>query len=390
MSSDRIERALGEVTREASNEPLPEVDWEAMEARLPMTQVRARPPRAFNVMPWLYAATFVLGAGGLGLTLARPFERAPPVAQAGGPGPLPRATPTAVKDMNGDELALGTHVAAGDLPQSVVHAGHARWTLAPHSEGTLLASGELVTVRLDRGAVTSRVTKSSRTETFAVEAADVRVAAHGTEFIVLLGADGVSVSVTEGSVLVGLREEPGTGQLLISPAAKRYTLAGLPLAGGAGLGALGALRAGGSGRPDTAIDSSASSSGATDPGAVLAAGAPKHAAAHKLEPAEAAPVEENLAPEQPSSEGLDTATMAVQFLTQTCFKERTIAGEGVRVTAQSSLTFRTLPQGGVSKVVFEPPLSPAVQACVSAGMGAIRTEATRHGFQVSRGIDLER
>jgi hypothetical protein len=77
-------------------------------------------------------------------------------------------------------------------------------------------------------------------------------------------------------------------------------------------------------------------------------------------------------------------------LTQACFKARTIAGEGIRVTAQTSVTFRTLPEGGVNRVVFEPPLSPAVQACVNAGMSAIQTDATRNGFQVSHSLELER
>lgn len=388
MSPERIERALSEVTREARSAPLPDVDWAAIEEQLPMTRVHTVPPRSFNVRPWLLAAAFAMGAGAFGLHLQKP---APSVARASAPAKATVSAPNTMKDVNGDALAPGAHVVAGELAQTVVHAGHARWTLAPHSEATLLANGDIVTIRLDRGSVTSRVTKSSRTETFAVEAADVRVAAHGTEFVVSLGADGVSVSVTEGSVLVGPREEPGTGQLLISPAARRYTLVGQPAEDSdRGLEALGAHP--NRGRAATPEESAATSTAQTTGPHLALDTSTKKPAAKKAATAatDAAAEEEDQRPTEPTPEGLERASAGVMHLTEVCFKERTIAGEGVRVTAQTSITYRTLPQGGVNRVVFEPPLSPAVQACVNAGMSAIQTEATRNGFQASRTVDLER
>jgi FecR protein len=389
MIPDRIERALREVTREARTEQLPPVDWTAIEDELPMTRTHTLPPRAFKTRPWLFAAAALVVAG-LGFSVLRPRAVATSDSRVNTPRVAPSPSAALSRDVDGDALVVGAHVVAGDLPQSVVHAGHARWTLAPHSEGTLLANGEVVTVRLDQGSVTSRVTKSSRTETFAVEAADVRVAAHGTEFIVSLGADGVSVSVTEGSVLVGPREEPGSGQLMISPAARRYTRSGLPLEDDSGLEALGARRSPSRGlgsEPDTngAATPNASSRLALEtPGAKLSA----HKAATEADAD--ADSEEDQRPNEPSPAGLEAATASVLRLTQACFRERTIAGEGVRVTAQTRVTFRTLPQGGVNRVVFDPPLSPAVQACVNASMSAIQTDGTRHGFQASRPIELER
>lgn len=390
MTPERVERALLEVTREARSEQLPHVDWAAIEDQLPMTRVHTVPPRPFNVRPWLLAASFAAAGVALGFALRQPEPHGAAVARSNAHTPAASVAPKTNQDINGDALAPGAHVAATDLPQTVIHAGHARWTLAPHSEGTLLANGDIVTVRLDRGSVTSRVTKSSRTETFAVEAADVRVAAHGTEFVVSLGADGVSVSVTEGSVLVGPREEAGTGQLLISPAAKRYSLAGAPAEDDRGLEALGAHPTRGR---TTAEEPAASASASADSRLALEAGLRKAPAKRTLPSAAATGTseeEEDPRPTDPSPDGLERATTSVMRLTQACFKQRTIAGEGVRVTAQTSVTFRTLPQGGVNRVVFEPPLSPAVQACVNAGQSAIQTEATRNGFQVSRTIDLER
>jgi hypothetical protein len=390
MSPDRIERALGEVTREARTEILPAVDWDAIEDQLPMTRARTVPPRAFNARPLLLAAALAVGLGGLGFGLLR-SPSASPVARESAPRAAANARAGELgQDINGDTLMPGARVSAGEQARSVVHAGHARWTLAPHSEGMLVTTGEVVTIRLERGSVTSKVTKSSRTETFAVEAADVRVAAHGTEFVVMLGADGVSVSVTEGTVLVGPREEPGVGQLLISPSARRYTLTGLAREDDdRGLEALGGPRSSGTRRAGIAVGTSEARDSAL---ALAAPQVAKQAPARKsvVEPEPASPVEVDTTPDQPSAENLELATQAVMALTQACFKARTIAGEGVRVTAQTSITFRTLPRGGVNKVVFEPPLSPVVQACVNAGMSGIQTDATKHGFQVSRNIDLER
>jgi hypothetical protein len=334
MSSVHDNRQLGEVTREAREDPTPEVDWEAIESRLPMTRVETVPPRALNVRPWLYAAIGVVGAGGLGLRFAQHGRRATTARAPAAPFQAARTTP----DLNGEELALGAHVSTSAFPLSVAHAGHARWTLGPQSGATLLTNGELVTVRLDRGTLSARVTKSSSAEAFAVEAADLRVAAHGTEFAVTLGDDAVSVNLTEGSVLVGPRAEPGKGELLSSPSAKRYTLGGLPF-----------------------------------DGAVPDAGSPEPAA-----------------PEQVSPASLATTTSAVLALAQRCFKARTAAGEGVRVTAQSTLTFRARPDGSLGRIDFEPPLSPSVQACISAGVSAIHAQPTKHGFQMSHSAELER
>jgi hypothetical protein len=389
MSPDRIERALGEVTREARSEVLPSVDWEAIEEQLPMTRVHTVPPRPFDARPFLLAAALAFGLGALGLS----WLRSPGTSDVATQRDTRRAPTEGAarneQDLDGDTLMPGTRVSSGEVARGVVHAGHARWTLAPHSEGTLLSAGELVTIRLDRGSVTSKVMKRSRTENFAVEAADVRIAARGTEFVVMLGKDGVSVSVTEGTVLVGPRDEPGMGQLLISPAARRYTLAGAPLEDDRGLEALGGLRTGGTRR-----DAPPGSAGTSRPTAE-----PAHATAQTKQERAPKPVvvaeqttaePEDTTPDQPSAESLEGATDSVMRLTRACFKARTIAGEGVRVTAQTSLTFRTRPRGGVSKVVFEPPLSPAVQACVNAGISAIPTDATKHGFQMSQTIELER
>ncbi len=95
-------------------------------------------------------------------------------------------------------------------------------------------------------------------------------------------------------------------------------------------------------------------------------------------------------PEKPTPTALEKATSEVVKLAGACFKQRTATSDGVRVTAQTTVTFRTLPEGGVQSVSFEPPLSPWVQVCVTTGMSSIHTMGTRYGFQVSRTVAFER
>lgn len=267
MRPDRIERALAEVTREARIEPARDIDWEAVEDRLPMTRVATLPPRAPSYGPALLAAALSLAA--LALTIGWLRARSPEAPSAQAPQVTAPGRVAGPTEIDGSTLTTGTRVTADDTARVVVHRGHATWTLSPHSAAVLLMQGEVLAIRLEVGSVTSRVVKSSRVETFAVEAADIRVAAHGTEFVVTLASDGVSVSVTEGSVLVGPRDQPGVGQLLQSPAAGQFTLAGKRVRAEQNRG-LDALRPG---RPptgsfDDAEEPSAAKSGRNEPAAV--------------------------------------------------------------------------------------------------------------------------
>jgi hypothetical protein len=399
VRNERKERALAEVTREARSESLREIDWDVVEAGLPMTRVKTLPPRAWSWRPALLVAAVGLTAFAVGVGLTH-HEDAAATHTAVRSTPAAADAAPASAELDGDALAPGAKVAAGERSQRVVHHGHAIWTLAPHGSATLLTQGEVVAIRLDAGSVTSRVVKSSRVETFAVEAADVRIAAHGTEFVVTLGRDGVSVSVTEGSVLVGPREEPGTGELMPSPSAGHFTLEGKRLAPDTSNDGLAMLRARpANGAPTGDANNASSAEAAPDAtahetGSVAPIAPPK--ARQKLEssPAQAASGEaedESLRlPEAPTPAAMAAATSEVVKLTATCFKQRTATSDGVRVTAQTTLTFRTQPDGSMRSITFDPPLSPWVQVCVNAGAGAIHSEPTRYGYQQSRIVDFER
>ena len=401
MSPERIERALREVTREARIESAPDLDWDALEERLPMTRVKTIPPRPRSYGPLLLAAALSLTAVALLVGWLR--EPAANRSVAGVTTAAPAVRPSLPTEIDGSTLAPGARITAGDAAKTVVHRGHASWTLAPRSTGVLVTQGDVLVIRLEVGSVTSRVVKSSRVETFAVEAADVRVAAHGTEFVVTLAADGVSVNVTEGTVLVGPRDQPGVGQLLLSPSAKQFTLAGAPVEAdeSAGLDALrpGRPRTGAAPSPEAPAEK-AWGAGATAPGTTpgsgssAAAGGPKPKTTAETVAGTTAPSatasNEPTGPDHATPAGIESATADIMKLAATCFKQRTATSDGIRVTAQTTITFRTLADGGVRSVDFEPPLSPWVQACVKIGMGSIHTESTRYGFQVSRTVNLER
>jgi ferric-dicitrate binding protein FerR (iron transport regulator) len=343
MSRRRAERVLNELTRELRSSPSPELDWAAIESRLPRSPAPDHKPHFPTTRLLLTAAAFAVVAAALSFRFARVEPPAPVVSQ------MP--APVAVGPLNGDAMLLGAQVRATSEPKHVEHIARATWTLAPGSRASIVERGERLVVRLEQGSLRVHVVPSTAPETFAVEAADVRVAAHGTVFEVSLGAEGVAVDVSEGRVLVGPRVTPGSGKLLQAPSIQRFSLVGEPLQ-----------------KP-----------------------APKardHATKQLLgpEPAASTPRE----PEQPSAEQAERILNDVIALTSSCFRQRTTANDGVKVTAHTALTLSTTREGSIKSVSFEPPLAPSVQACVSAGAPALRAAPTRAGFSATRSIDVER
>jgi len=213
------------------------------------------------------------------------------------------------------------------------------------------------------------VVPSTAPETFAVEAADVRVAAHGTVFEVSLGAEGVAVDVSEGRVLVGPRGTPGSGRLLGSPAVQRFSLVGEPLEKPTP-------------KPRDHVSKERVTSELTQPELTQ----PELTQPELTQPA----LPDTNEPEQPSAEEAERILNEVVALTSSCFRQRTTANDGVKVTAHTALTLQTTREGSISEVTFEPPLAPSVEACVSAGAPALHAVPTRAGFSATRSIDVER
>jgi ferric-dicitrate binding protein FerR (iron transport regulator) len=348
VSSKRAERALDQLLTEVRSSAPPELDWAALEARLPSGPVPHARERSLR--PALFLAAAALAVVGLAFAWSRDAE--PPEAVA-----MEQRADLPIGPVNGDQLAPGTAVSTAADGRIVEHARRASWALAPHSRATVVTSGDVVLVRLDSGRLTASVVPSTRAETFVVEAADVRVAVHGTVFSVTLEESGVGVAVEEGKVLVGPRATPGVGNLLASPGAERFTLAGalVPVD-----------------RPERV-------------------NRPAPRAAHPITELSPSAVPSAAgAPPAPTPETIAEATGRVVALASTCFSERTSASDGVRVTAHTVLSFAAAPDGSVASIRFEPPLAPNVQECIEGGSAQLRVAQSPEGFRGSRTVDLER
>jgi ferric-dicitrate binding protein FerR (iron transport regulator) len=349
VSSKRAERALQQILRETRTHGPPNLDWDRLERRLPSGPVEHPPVESsrWGTRLVLAAAALALFAGVLTSLSFRASTTTPPGAAAVAEAPRGPA--------RGELLLQGASVSTLAEARTIEHPGRASWTLAPHGQAKLVTNGDVVVVRLERGRLTARIVPSTRPETFAVETADVRVAAHGTVFSVTLDRGAVAVSVEEGSVLVGPRAKPGVGELLAGPSAGRFTLSGEPVT---------TERKGAAARP-----------------------APRHG-----HPTVEAPVAVfgQVEANEPPAERVAEATDRVAELASACFSERTSASDGVRVTAHTVLAFGTAPDGSVSFVRFDPPLAPNVQTCIDEGAKKLKAAPSPRGFRGSRAVALER
>jgi ferric-dicitrate binding protein FerR (iron transport regulator) len=341
---EAAERALSRVLAEARSESAPELDWDRVEARL---EAEAAVPEPEALRSRSLRPVLVLAAAGVALAVGwfAAGGRVPIAAPS-----LPDAHPTAI---DGAALADGARVEAPVADVAVEHAQHSQWTLERGGRAKVTRSGGVVRVELEQGAVVARVVPSSKAETFVVEAAGTRVAVHGTTFRVALAHHHVEVSVTEGTVLVGPRGEPGSGREISANESSNFTLAGAPLS------------------------------------AELTARVPVRRRAPDRRSTPSAERPRELAT-QPSIAEVETMVSQLLELGASCFQSRTATANGVRVTASTQLTLRALPEGHVELVGLDPPLAPAVQACVTEGIQKLSIAPSQNGIQITRRMELER
>jgi hypothetical protein len=344
-------RRLSRALRDAREESVPDLDWEAMEERLralePMEDRAGRRMEAKRLGKPLavLAAATVAAAAAFGLLLGRPTapKVASPVAEYVAPASDSESPPEReVFDAK-----------AGDV--SVVREGRASFTLARGGLAEMRDTDGVLTVYLDRGKLSASVEPSSKKESFVVEAAEVRVAVHGTKFSVARARDRVSVAVSEGVVLVGPGSTPGSGKLLSAPSRADFTPAGE---------VLGAPR-----KVPAAERAPVLASGETPvPSAI---------------PSEMPPIaERSIADVEVLVSGLFTAA-------NRCFRERESA-DGLRVTAQTSATFTISDAGRVTNLTFDPPLAPSVQNCIAADANALAVGSATRDISVTRRLELSR
>jgi hypothetical protein len=229
----------------------------------------------------------------------------------------------------------------------VEHAGRVTWTLDPGSAAHIEATGEVVGVALDRGALTAHVTKSPRPESFVVRVERTRVAVHGTAFRVVRVDGGVRVEVSEGVVAVG--PVGGEGFKLEAPASATLTLEG--------------QRAGGA--------------------VAKAPRAPQalRERSKEVEPVPAVP-EIGAAPVAPVERVVETV--------QRCLAVHTVSRGDLRVTVGTSMSLKVTPEGRVGDLLFAPPLAPAVRRCVDGEVSSMQFAKSADGVALEQRLELGR
>jgi ferric-dicitrate binding protein FerR (iron transport regulator) len=368
------EQALDRLVNELRELPAPELDWDRVEARLmaaPRPVVSARSSSFFERLRLPAAALVAVTAGALLFTqhhAPAPAAQPKPVAEVP-KGPL-----------NGDSLALGTRVTAGNQNVVVEHAGRARWTLDPYATASVADTGEFLTVRLESGALSASVVPKPKPETFAVEVGGTRVAVHGTAFRVERVGDRVLVEVTEGVVAV----EPASAHSDPSFLLRRGSRGSFGLDGRTGSveGNASVVMLEGAPRSHREIARVAAPSAVRpqNPASAPAASAPV-TVAPTAKPA-------STLPDQPSISNIESGVSTAVELMNRCFQKS--HSSDIRVSVSTSMTLSVSADGTVQSVTFGPPLAPPVEDCGVAGLRNLTFAHSLEGATFTRTLELKR
>jgi hypothetical protein len=367
------EQALERLVTELRELPAPNVDWDRVEARL-MNEPRPASAGAHGFLARLRLPVAVLATVALGVFLFAPHHTPAPIAPPKPVAEVPSGP------LDGDGLALGTRVTAGNQNVTVQHTGRARWTLEPRATASVSDAGEFLTVRLESGALSASVVPNPKPETFAVEVGGTRVAVHGTAFRVERVGDRVLVEVTEGTVAV----EPTSAHSDPSFLLRRGSRGSFGLDGRTG-----------------SVEGNAS--------AVLRNNGPKsrREIARVVAPAPVAPVASVPAadsaviaeppvvaqpapplPQQPSIADIEAGVSAAVELMNRCFRDT--KATDIHVSASTGMTLSVAGDGTVQSVTFAPPLAPDVEDCGVAGLRAFTFARSVEGATFTRILELKR
>jgi len=368
------EQALDRLILELREAASPKLDWERVEARLmsePLPKPRSA-SRAFLNRLRLPAAGLVAAAAVATLVMAR-TPTAVPAKQTAKLNSAP---------LNGDQLALGARITAGNQPLVVEHHGRARWTLEPHGTALVSDAGEFLTVKLESGALSAAVVPNPKPETFAVEVGGTRVAVHGTAFRVERVGERVQVEVSEGTVAV----EPSGAHSAPVFLLRRDSRGNFALDGRTGSveGNASAVVADGGGRSHRTVVKV----GAAAPvahGRVTLPALPSAKPEVSAEPvAQPSPL-----PVQPSISDIEDGVSSALELMNRCFHDQT-RSTGNRVTASTGLTLSVAGDGTIQSVTFAPPLAPAVEDCAVSGLRSLSFARSVEGVTFTRVLELQR
>ncbi|HET7543915.1 MAG TPA: FecR domain-containing protein [Polyangiaceae bacterium] len=375
------ERALDRLILELRDQPCPNLDWQRLEARLQdaRLQLESAPAERSLLGRLRLPALGLLAVA----TVASVATLATVIARRPGPLPVLPAKPTAKlspSPLNGDQLAPGTRLTAGNQPLVVEHAGRALWTLEPHATAVVSDAGEFLTVKLETGALAASVVPNPKPETFAVEVEGTRVAVHGTSFRVERIAERVQVEVSEGTVAVEASGSHSSPAFLL----RRNSRGSFALDGRTGSveGNASAVVAAGDGRQSHRTLVKAAAPARTRPSPPALQSAKPEVSAAPIAPAPPLPV-------QPSIADIETGVSSAVELMNRCFSEHTHTS-GNRVSASTALTLSVAGDGSIQSVTFEPPLAPAVEDCAVSGLRPLTFTRSVEGVTFTRLLELSR
>jgi ferric-dicitrate binding protein FerR (iron transport regulator) len=372
------EEALERLIVELCAEPAPELDWDRVEARLmrePKSVTRSATSTLASRLRW--PAMALAAAAAVFVVTKRPHA---PVAVV-----APRAAAQVASGaLNGDKLALGTHITAGNQSVVVLHQGRARWTLEPHATAFVSNAGEFLTVQLESGALSASVVPNTKPETFAVEAGGTRVAVHGTAFRVERSGDRVLVQVNEGTVAVEPTQTHSDPSFLL----RRDSRGNFALDGRSGSVEGNASVVVGDAAPRShrqiALSQHAPRPAKAVTAPAQAVGATPAVAAQPV----AAPAAQSL-PLQPSISDIESGVSSAIDLLNGCFRDQTHSA-GIRVSASTGMTLSVAGDGTVQSVTFSPPLAPAVEDCAVLGLRTLTFAHSVDGVTFTRLLELTR
>ncbi len=358
--NERAATAISEIASEIRRQVPPELDWVRVETALFAHTGRAPASRP-KPSRWPFGLAFAatLGVAVFGVALA--WRHPAPVRAANRP-----SSPAAVESVNtldGDSLAIGATILASTGPLRIEHRGHATWTLDGDSEAHLESLGDVVTVVLDRGALSARVVKSPRPESFVVRVEKTRIAVHGTAFRVERLGSTVRIAVTEGVVGVGpIGQAPFE---LPAPSKATVTLDGIRVD-----------QAGASRRP-----------------AVQDGPHPATEDGRGVPPPAAGTTEEEATATTAAGTPAGVARMSVdrvESVVRECFAKHTMSRGDLRITLRTSMSLRASSTGKIIEAAFDPPLADGVRTCVDVGVRQIHLASPSGGLSVERVLELER
>ncbi len=365
MSHSKSQRILEQLVNVARSEPLPAIDFDRVQAVARQSWIKSGVAHRQPTLHWRWASAVAVAVSFfIGGWYGRAHHQALPASATSHYAP--------VQPLDGRVLLVGQRLDAEREPLIVNHPGVAKWTLAPQGVARIASKGEYLTIVLDVGRIDAAVIPSKLPESFAVEAGNLRVAVHGTEFSVEKTDSFVDVAVSEGTVVVGPVGQPGRtqGTQLTASQTRRF-----------------AIDSDARTQPTLAPPAPGVSRSRT-PGPV-ASSLPNSSPVVASTPTAESPLSD-----RPSRVELETALDTARAAAAHCFAQAK-AGEPthdshVMVRVETQLSVSLAANGAIDEISFVPPVPEAILDCTRREVAGFSSSPSKQGGLASRPIMLVR